>query len=205
VNATYTEGFYEKTTLIGARAGAYLARQPDSFYIDVDYVTRERPQLIHGNELALLCDQVLTDRWKAGVELSTAEREEDRPRNVGAALRTAYALADRWFAKLDLERIDELTSQPLKDERGYFTLSAAELALTYEPWVDVLITPSYAWVLEDENDPRTGREVRVGSDQYGLGLRYRKGAWDFELKTAYRVTNTDLTDVMMGGGLTWRI
>jgi hypothetical protein len=205
LTASYTEGFYEKTTLLGARASAYTARQPDSFYIDTAFVTRERPQLIHGNELAVFVDQVLTERCKVGAELSTADREEDRPRNVGGVLRGAYAFTDRVFGQLALTRIDELRSQPLLDERGYFTLSAAELSLTYEPWVDVLISPSYGWVLEDENDPRTGSEVRVGSDQYGLGLRYRRGAWDFELKSAYRATNTDLTDVMLGGGVTWRI
>ena len=205
VSASYAEGFYEKTTLIGAHVTAYTAAQPDSFYIDTDFVTRERPQLIHGNEVAATCDQVLSERFKAGLELSTADREEDRPRNIGAVLRSAYAATDRLFARLALTRIDELRSQPLLDERGYFTLSAAEFSLTYEPWVDVLISPSYAWVIEDEDDPRTGSQVRVGSDQYGLDLRYRRGGWDFDLKSAYRATNTNLTDVVLGGGVTWRI
>lgn len=197
--------FYDKTTRIGARVSAYTARQPASLYTDLDFVTRQRPSLIHGNEAVAICDQVLGERLKAGVELSTADREEDRPRNVGATARGAYALTDRWFGQLAVTRIAELTSQPLLDERGYFTLTAAELALTYEPWVDVLLTPSYAWVVEDESDPRTGSEIRVGSDQYGLAVRYRRGDWSFEVKSAYRATNTDLQDLSLGGGVTWRI
>lgn len=205
VSASYIEGFFNKTTLLGVRTRYYEAHQPDSYYIAIDYTTQERPQLLHGNDTALTLSQVLNETWKVGIEASTGQRLEDRPRNVGLTLKQAYALSDRVFTRLELNRINELHSYTLKDERGYFTLSAAELTLSYEPWVDFLASITYGYVVENESDPRTSREVQVGSDQYGIGLKYRKRDWTFELQSGYRLTNTGLNELNGQGSLSLRI
>lgn len=201
----YAESFYNKTTTVGARFTYFTLDQPDDFYIDENLVTEERPTLIHGTEAVAYVDQVFTERWKGDLELMSGTRVEDRPRNVGATLKQGYAVTDRLFGQLAFTRIAELTSEPLLNERGYFSLDAAELTFTVEPVVDLLLSASYGLVVEGENDPRSGRQAQVGSDQYGLGAQYRRGAWSWESKAGYRVTNTGLYDLGIEGGLSWQI
>ena len=205
LTAGYVETFYNKTTSIGAKVSVFQLSQPENFFIDSDFVTQARPTLIHGNQASACLEQVLTERWKGDLEFSSGIREEDRPRNLGATIKQGYALTDRLFSQMVLSDIQELRSEALKNERGYFSLRAAELALTFEPVVDLLLSSSYGYVVESESDPRSGREVQVGSDQYGLGVKYRRGAWSYESKAAYRLTNTGLYDLGIEGGLTWRI
>jgi hypothetical protein len=205
LTASWSEAFVEKTTVLGVKAQRFVTEQPLSYFIDGNFQTRARPTVVHGWGVSALWDQAVSERYKFGWELSGGAREEDRPRNLGLTLRQAYALADRAFAQLELSRLQELRSDPLLDERGYFALSAAELSFTFEPWVDLLITPSYSYVVENEDGRADGSSLQVGSDQYGLGFRYRRGRWGVEAKGAYRVTNTQLHDLSAGGGVTWQI
>jgi hypothetical protein len=205
VDLSYTETFFNKTTAVGVKASAGTLKQPVDYFVDLNFVTEQRPMLIHANSFSVIADQVITERYKIEAEADTGDREEDRPRNLGASLRQTYALTDRLFARLDLSRIAELHSEPLLNERGYFRLTSAEGFLTWEPVIDFLATCSYGYVVENESDPRTGREVQVGSDQFGLGLRYRRGAWSYQTKAAYRVSNTAIHDSFVEGGLEWQI
>jgi hypothetical protein len=204
-DASYTETFFNKTTAIGIKGSMGVLRQPTDYFVDLNFITEQRPLLIHSNSAGLTVDQVLAERYRIQFEGDTSDREEDRPRNVGGTFRQSYALADRLFARLDLARISELHFQPLLNERGYFSLNSAEIFLTSEPWIDFLVTGSYGYVVENESDPRSGREVQIGSDQFGIGLKYRHHAWSYQTKAAYRVSNTGIHDTFVQGGLEWQI
>jgi hypothetical protein len=148
---------------------------------------------------------VITEKWKSDVELSTGIRIEDRPRNIGGTIKQSYALTDRLFARLAVTRIEELTSYPLLDDRGYFTLNAAEISGSIEPIIDFLISVSYAYVIENEANPVTGQDLQVGSDQYGLAFKYRKGKLGADLNGSAKLTNTNISDISVGGGISWQI
>jgi hypothetical protein len=204
-NAAAIEGFYNKSTLLGVSLIYGFQDQPESYYIDSDFHSQARPVLLHSLILGTNWDQILTERWKLSLSLSTGTRYEDRPRNIGLSLKQAYALSDRIFCQFTLSDIQELHSEPLKDERGYFSIHTAQLDVTFEPWIDFLITPSYAYVIEGENNPDPGSLFQIGSDQVGLSLGYRKNRLGLNLKTAYRRTNTSLSDLFLDGGVTWQI
>ena len=205
LTAAYQHGFYNQSTILGVNAAYMTQNQPESWFIDTDFRNRARPALIHANEVVLFVNQILTDRWKAELSVVSAERVEDRPRNVGVTMTHWYALADRLFLKGLLDYRTELRALPLKDERGYFSAKTAEIALTVEPVYDLLATASYAIVVENESDPRTGREAQVGSDQLGLGVSYLIGRWLVNVQGAYRLTNIGLKAYSIGGGVTWTL
>ena len=201
----YHEGFFNQSTILGVRA-AYLGQnQPVDFFINRDFKNQQRATYVHANEIAASVEQILTSRWKTSLEISTSKREEERPRNVGVSLQQAYAITDRLFSRLTLTRISELTSDALRDERGYFSLQSAELAVTIEPIYDLLISASYGLVVEREVDPRVDSETQIGSDQYGLGVSYSRGNWKLNIKPVYRVSNSKVANLTISGGFTWQI
>jgi hypothetical protein len=205
VDLGYTKTFFNKTTAVGVKLAFGTLDQPVDFYSDLNFVTHQRPTLIHTNSASLFADQVLTERYRIEGEVGTGDREEDRPRNLGGSFRQSYALTDRLMTRLDLTRVSELHSQPLLNERGYFSLNAAELFITAEPWIDFLVSASYGYVIEDESDPRSGREVQIGSDQYGLGASYRYHSLSYQTKLGHRISNTGIHDNFVEGGLAWQI
>ena len=201
----YNEGFLQQTTIIGVSATVAEQRQPESYFIDRDFKTKPRPTLVHASAMILSGEQILTDRWKTRLELSTGIREEERPRNLGATLKESYALTDRLFARLALSDISELHNQALKDENGYYTLRSAQTGLIYEPIYDLLLSCAYTVAMESETDPRIDREVQVGSDHFGLGLKYTYKTWELSMSAAYLITNTSLHGLDFGGGIAWKI
>lgn len=202
---TLSEALEARTTVLALELAAGVSKQPDSAYIDSGFVTRDRPTLLHSSRVEARVTQALTERLKTEGAIYTGTRPEDRPRHWGLRLQQGYALTERHFLRLDLEHARELTNRPLLDEKGYFTLSSAELGATYEPWFDFLATLTYAYVVETEQDPRSERRSTLGSDQYGLGLKLTRRDWTFELKSAYRRTNLEASGFLLGGNISWSI
>ena len=205
VTASYNEGFLQQTTILGVSATVLQQKQPESYFIDRDFKTKPRPTLVHASALTLSGEQVLSERWKTRLELSTGIRDEERPRNIGVALKESYALTDRLFARVALTDVSELQNQPLKDENGYYALRSVQVGLIYEPVYDLLLNCVYTAAAETETDPRIDREIQVGSDHFGFGVKYTYKAWEFSLSAAYLTTNTTLRGVDFGGGIAWKI
>ena len=197
--------FYNKTSTIGTQLLWSAQDQPLSYYIDTDFITRARPKTLHSTAVAAFWEQILTERWKSSVQFTGGTRIEDRPPNLGVSVRQGYAMLDRLFSQLAFSTARELTTIALKDDRGYFSMSAVESSLTYEPWIDFLVTASYAIVAEYESNPNTQNSIQVGSDQFGLAFNYRTHGWGFDLKSSYHITNTQLHSLSVSGGLTWQI
>jgi hypothetical protein len=198
------ESFANKTTFIGATGTLVNQSQPESFFINRDFKTKARPTVVHGNEVTASVEQILTSRWKAHLELSTSKREEERPRNFGGRLKQGFAITSRIYSQLELAMVDENQDEALKNERGYFTLQSGQVTLITEPVYDLLVSASYGLVREVEYDPNNGKKIQVGTDLYGLSLRYDFGKWDVNVGGTYGVTNTPRNLTSVSGGIGWK-
>lgn len=203
--ASYQMSFFEKATVLGVRATLLNQDNPEDFFIDRRFQNQSRPRLIHANEVVGTYDQILTDRWKMFVDLSTARRIEERPRNIGITLGHAYALSNRVSLQVKAARFEELRSDPLLNERGYFNLTSGEFAVGVEPIYDLLVTLSYGLTVEREYDPSTQAETQVATDQFGLGLRYTLRSYEIRIQGGLGATNTTYQTLNFSGGVVWRI
>jgi hypothetical protein len=204
--ASYQISLFEKATLIGVRATYLRQEQPADYFINNrTFQNQARPRVIHASEFVGTYEQLLTDRWKMYFDLSTAYRMEERPRNVGITLGQGYALTSHVTLQAKAARFMELRSDPLLNERGYFSLTSGELALTFEPIYDLLITTSYGLLVEREFEPSTGAETQVATDQFGLGVRYPIRNIELRLQGSLGLTNTTYQILNFAGGLTWKI
>lgn len=203
LSTTFEESFYEGTTVMGL-GGTFLTQgQPKSYFVDRDFALKARPTEILGREGVLTLKQVLSERWKGKLALSASQRMGERPLNVGAELKQVYTLSDRWFVSGSVRRVAELRGQSLQNERGYFDLTGLQAGLTYEPWVDFLVTGTAGALIEDEEDPRVGTLLRSGTDQYGLSIQYTKGSLRFDLSGSLELNNGGGSGSGFSGGLTW--
>jgi len=201
----YSRSFFSQATSLGLQ-GAYLSQQqPESYFIDRDFQTKPRPQSINAYEAAFLFDQALSEKWKMRNRVGIAQRIEERPRNYFLSSRHAYALTDRLFADLQLTFADEIRSEALKNERGYFRAYGARAGLSAEVFYDFVVSASYGILFERERDTRIEREVEVASDQYGLGVTYSLSQVDLEARAGYVVTNTNIRNLTLSVGSTWRL
>lgn len=205
LHAAYTRSFFSQTSSLGIE-GSYLSQaQPSSFFIDRDFQNKARPTLIHAYEAAFLYEQTLTENWKMRNRMGVSRRLEERPLNYFISTQQAYALSDRLFANLKLNYADELRSQPLLNERGYFRAYGATLGLHAELFYDLLVSLSYGILFERERDPRSAREIEVASDQYGFGVHYSLSKMTLNAEAGYVVTNTNIKHLSVSGGATWRL
>ncbi len=205
LNASYQHGFFGKSTLLGVQLTYLNQQQPETYFIDRDLRSRSRPRVIHGNEAVVTLDQVLSERWKMSLDLSTAERTEERPRNIGVTLGQAYALANRLTVQGRARRFAELRGQSLKNERGYFTMSQGEIGLIYEPVYDLLVSASYGLGVESEHNPDTGIDQIAASDQYGLGVKYSFRDYEILAQGSLNQGNTSYQSSSFTGGFTWKL
>jgi hypothetical protein len=199
---SYEEGFYNKSTLLGAEYTYQQQEQPLSYFIDRDFKTKTRAETVNTSVVGLYYEQILTSRLKNRVKASTAHRLGERPRNYGLEDRLGYALTRRIYLQGAAAYVKEDTNEALVDERGYFTLTRGEVSATYEPIYDLLISASYALSVEQENEPRSDTQTKVGTDQYGLGVQYAYGDLKFNLKGTYYVAQLGNGTSALGG-ITW--
>ena len=184
----------------------YLTQdKPSDFYIDSEFRTVERPRLVHAQELSLAAEQLLTERWKARLRLLTSQRMEERPRNFGISLGQAYALDDRWFAKLEGNHVQESRADSLRDERGYLIASSIKGELTFEPAFDLLISAAYTIGIESEDRFSNSRNFQLGTDQYGLGISYPLKSVTLDAQTLYVESNTSAHALQISGGASWKL
>ncbi len=201
----YFESFYEKSTILEIELRMLSQKSPDDFFVDRDFKVKERPQRIHASEAILGWEQIISEKYKLRLQARAGQRKEDRPPQFGYSLGQAYAFSDQFFAKLNLEHVQESRNASLQNERGYFSASSARAEFTIEPIYDFLLSASYALGVEFEEDPRVNSKTRIGSDQYGLGARYSTGAFVFDLSGNYTVTNSPTRSLSIKGGLQWTI
>jgi hypothetical protein len=204
--ASYQIGLFQKATLFGIRATYLRQEQPVDYFINNrTFQNQARPRVIHATEFVGTYEQILTDRWKFYVDLSTAYRMEERPRNFGLTVAQGYALTNFLSVQLKAARFVEQRSDSLLNERGYFSLTSGELAVTVEPIYDLLISATYGLLLEREFEPTNGAETQVATDQYGIGLRYPIRKVEIRVQGGLGLTNTSYQTLNVSGGLTWKI
>lgn len=204
VGGKYVRGFFEKTTQVGVELTYLNQKQPESFFIDRDFKTKERPQSVNAYEAALSYEQVLTENWKILARVAVSQRIEERPANISTNIDPAYAVTDSFFLRAGL-RFAQEQEQGLKNERGYFKAYGAWIGGGVEPVYDLVISASYGVLIESENEPRTRSFTELASDHYSLGLAYSFSLFEFKLNGSYSIANTQASSLAFSSGVTWNI
>ncbi|MDZ4678166.1 MAG: hypothetical protein SGI74_11740 [Oligoflexia bacterium] len=202
IDLSFEEGFFNKSTLLGVEYSYQQQVQPLSYFIDRDLATKARAVTINTSSIALYYEQIISKKMKNLVKTTSTQRLGERPRNFGIEDRLGYALTRHIYLQGMAGYISEDEQSALHDERGYFNLAKGELAVTYEPIYDLLLSVSYGLLIESEYEPRTDTKTKVGTDQYGLGFQYSYGDWRFQLTGAYYVAQIANGGSVLGG-ITW--
>lgn len=201
----YEKSFFEKTTFVGGQLNIFEQKRPQDFFSDRDGFFKERPAAVHGQQFNLYVEQVLNDKWKAKLTASTAKKIEERPRNYGLELKTAYAFTSRVFGILSSAYYQETENEPLLNERGYFKAYVNQLELITEPFYDFFVGVSYGFSAEIENEVRSSNITQVGVDQYGLSLKYIFRNMNVFLNGAVGKSNSLTSSSKISGGLAWML
>lgn len=206
VGVTLQQAFAERTTLATVTGDMGAANAPASYFADVETLqTRARPTFVHTNSVSGSVEQILSERYKAKVQLMTAQKVEERPRNYSALIGQRFAISDRLAAGLDLFALTENDNDTLRDDRGYFSIWSGTLSLTLEPVYDWLVAVTYSLALEEEADPRRTFLSRQGSDQYGLAVAYNARFGTVYAKGSYLVSALNTNEANVAGGIAWRL
>lgn len=205
ISFTFEESFYNRTTIFGLNASFTKYYRPTSYYLAQDYQLIKRPSEVNGNTSSIYLIQALSDRIKIRVDAVTAQRIEERPRNIGLKIKSGFVLSDILYGKLSAGHIRELKSMDLKNDRGYFQVTESEAELIFEPVFDLLLAFSYQLAIEREDNPGTGEILQVGTDSFGLGANYLMGKTELYSKMLYSKTNSKTEDVVFNMGMSWEI
>ncbi len=204
LRATVAESFFAQTTTLGLSL-AYLGQaQPDSFFLDKDFLLKLRPNRVHAYEANVSWDQTLTENWKGRLQAGVSQRVEERPLGLSLIARQRVALGDRLFAGLDGIYAEE-PGGDLKNERGYFQQFGVTASISAEPIYDFLVTVSYGVLWERERDPRDLSHVQVAADSYALALAFPFQNLEAQTSGRYVVTNTGIKSVSLTGSLLWKL
>ncbi len=215
----FEKKLFDSATIVALSGGLLLQHQPKSTYVNSEFETVFRPSLVHGNEIVASIDQLLTEELKVALDLKSGQRVEERPRYYGFSLASAFALTSGLTVGIRSEYVFEPESTfasstgangvgstaRLYNERGALSYFSPELSLSYEPRYDWLVTASYGLGIERELDLATATKIQLGTDQFGLGIKYIKTHFEVSAMGAYLITNQSTSQVLWSGGLLWRI
>lgn len=197
--------FLSESTKLSLELSRFVQNMPLNYFRDGDRRLRQRPTKILISQTRAFLDQILSSNLKGRLELSSAKRRNERPRQYGGELSFAYAFKDNLFAQTSFSHHFERKNQQLLDERGYFKLWGGNVSLTSEPYYDVLLTLSYALTIEREFLPQQVKTVQRGIDQYLAGIRFEWLSANWDISAMYAQSNTKDKNLGINGGLSWEI
>lgn len=205
VGFQYQQSFHEKTTIASLSGSLSSQKQPESYYLNIDFQTKQRPGVVHSNALSASVQQVLTERWNAKAIVSTSQRIEERPRNISLELKQKYALFEEFFVGLDVFHLNEIENEALKNDRGFFTLWSGTLSAIFQPTYALELLVSYSLAVEEEFDPRRTLLTTQGSDQYDLSAKYQFSFGTAFTKISHLVSASNFKQTNFQGGLIWKL
>lgn len=200
---TQTANFNDLLTQVFISYGFGFVDQPLSYYTDLSNASRKaRPITLNSRTITLGIDQVLSSKLRTYIELETNEKT-DRPRFYGLSNGYSYAFSGRDIFKFEVSRAQELKSYSLKDERGYFSSSSAELNYSRYISYDFYMTVGYGLVVETEDNPQSSRKDQLAIDVYTLAMNYQGKNWTAGLKTQKQLSNLNYKASLVAGDFSW--
>lgn len=198
-----TTRFRNALTQLHILFGTGEVQQPLSFYTDAKTAERRnRPTRLPSNKLSAALEQIVTSRLKVYLSAEGSDKA-DRPRSYGGTLRAGYSVTSRDFVKTEFNHFNENHQDPLKDDRGYFSLQSAEVSysryLTYD-WVTAI---GYGLVTEIEDNPQNGREDQFALDVYSVAVNYQGSSWTGGVNLQQQNSNLSYQSFQLGGQFLW--
>ena len=201
--ASLTASLLAEGVRLGVQASQTESHRPSSTFLDRDFRTKYRPVKVVADTAQATVEQIIGERNKVALALSTAAATAERPSNVGSRIQTATAILDTLFFKTDLSTQREQRNSPLMNERGYFDLQSGALGVAYEPWYDILLECEGGYMHEGEMDPRVHEKRALISRSLGLGASIKRFQPGIDL--GFLATELDTKEILlsMEGALIW--
>ena len=193
-----------KKRILGVKVVGSVKKQPKSTYIDPNnFQTRSRPEQLTALRYETNWNEALSQKWRVNTILFFGTRKEDRPDHYGSEIRNGYGLSDELTFRVHTGFLRERKTE-LKDDRGHFTALWAEGGLYWELTYDLALEASYGLVIEREKF-LDSRYTKIGTDSYGLKLKYEGKNWTLNSAYIFRETNTGYKSHTFQGGIQWII
>lgn len=203
VGVSYNYSLYNLSTRIGAEYSYTRQRQPESYFVDPrSYRTRGRPSSLTSQREELWIEQTLSEDMKFSFSGFRGRRFEDRPTHFGGELRSNYAATDSIFLRTNIGYLEEQEKEKLFTDRGYFSARWAEVELSYEPMLDLILSAGLGTVVEREDIYWGVNNTQVGTDTLALKGAYRHGRWAGSLSANFSHSNTSYRSRVFSGDVT---
>jgi hypothetical protein len=200
----------ERLTEIGLKLSSTDKHRPQTYYFD-NYFSNSslkwlpRPNQISQQSLSSYFEQLWSDNYKTRLELTLGMRNQERPSHLNLELRNYAILDNRNSVRIDVGMSSENRSESLQNERGYYNMNWVETQLQHLITYNLLLGFSYGYLVEREDEVRTGRVTQVGSDLLGISALYSGRGWQANLKYESIQSNTSFASDQVQGVLTWEI
>lgn len=202
--AGLTKSYYRKSTIFSFLLSQIQFTRPVTYYRDPEtFVVKAQATKIKTDSVQLDWEQILSENSKTKNGLSYSKENAERPSNYSAFTKWAFSLTPTLFYKINYNYTKELTSDKLKNDRGYFTNHLFNTELSYEFIYDWVLSASYTLAREDEFDSRTLAKRRTGVDQYGLSLDYSFSKAIASLSLGHMESNTKIKSTQVTLGVSW--
>ncbi len=183
---------------------AYLHQQmPLDFYADDKFVLHQRASFIYGRSISIEWEQVISKSIRSSLLLAVRDRKNERPVHYGSEIKLATAINDQNFIHWNIAYYSEDPSKEILSERGYFTYERAGVEYVFEPFFEYLISISYNYTKETEDNPLFGSITQIGTDSYGLSGSFMLEWGELFFSSIYSMTNIDEQFINVSLGVKW--
>lgn len=199
-----TRSYFRKSTIFNLLYQQSQLTRPITYFRDPEtFVIKPQATKIKTDSISFDWEQILSEKMKTKNGLSYSKETAERPSNYSVFTKWAISLSPTWFYKVNYKYTKELTSDQLKNDRGYFTNHFFNNELSWEFIYDWILSASYSLAREDEYDSRTLAKRRTGVDQYGISLDYTYSKALISLSVGHMESNTEIKSTQVTLGVSW--
>ena len=185
---------------------SYLHQEmPRDYYSDENFIIQKRVSRVFGRSASVEWEQIISKMVRSSLTIAARDRKNERPLNYGSELKIATAINDSNFIHLNLEHYQEDQSEELISNLGYFTYSRAGIEYLFEPSFEYIISLSYHYTSEREDNPIAGTITEVAIDSYGLGGSFMLEWGELFFSSVYSMTNINESFLKLSCGVKWDI
>lgn len=197
-------GYYRKSTVLSLLYQHLDRSRPLTYFRDPEsFVVKPQVTKIVTDTIVFNWEQLISSRAKMKNGLSYSKENEERPSNYSVFTKFAFSITPLLFYKVNYRYTKELTSDALKNDRGYFTNHLFSNEMSWEFIYDWTLSASYSLAREDEYDTRNLARRRTGIDQYGLSLDHVYSNTLLSLSLGKMESNTGIVSTQVTLGASW--
>ena len=186
--------------------GDNLQEYPAGFYVDPLFRTRTVPEEYRQTTTGISFSQAINSKVKLGGQLRLTDHHSYRPSSLQARAAVKYALKSWAFLGFSAQHATDINekTEPL-DGSGFYQWTALQSEASFEPMLDLILSASYAWILEHETSAGNTRTAKLGADQVGLKAQYTFSQITVDAGGSVLWHSTKARRAAFQGGVTWTL